>query len=154
MAVEFLADAAAIERRLAALAASEPVAPVGPDAPLLANLTALENLTLVGAFHHPLGDGELAAEATARLQALGLAHCSHRRRPELSAREAFGVQMARAAMRPGATVVIVTPFALVPELESDTSIREIVAALGLTAVRILDYPGNRGRYRNPDGGEP
>ena len=154
MAVEFLADAAAIERRLTELNADAPVAPVGPDVPLLANLSALENLTLVGAFHRPLADGELEAEAVDRLRALGLAHCGHRRRPDMSAREAFGVQMARAAMRPGATVVIATPFALVPELESDAAIRQAVAALGLSGVRILDYPSNRGRYRDPDEGEP
>lgn len=154
MAVEFLADAAAIERRLADLNAHGPVAPVGPDAPLLGNLSALENLTLVGAFHRQQGDGELQAEAAGLLQALGLGHCAHRRRPELSAREAFGVQLARAAMRPGATVVIATPFALVPELESDAAIRQAVAALGLSGVRILDYPSNRGRYRDPDEEEP
>lgn len=154
MAVEFLADVATIERRLAELAANGPVAPVAPDTPLLANLSSLENIMLVGAFHQGRSSAELEAAASRLLEALNLGHCANRRQPELNARETFGVQLARAAMRPGARVVIVAPFALVPELESDATVREAVAALGLSDVRILDYPSNRGRYRASDEEKP
>jgi len=146
VAVELLPDAAAIARRLDQLAAAGPVAPVAAEAPLLANLSAQENLELVGAFHGHRAAAELAATAAETLARLGIAYCAGRRRPELSAREAFLVQLGRAAMAPGARVVMVTPFAQVPELASDSPIQEALAALGLTEFRILDYPSNRDRY--------
>ena len=146
MAVELLPDAEAIARRLDQLAAAGPVAPVAAEAPLLANLTAQENLELVGAFHGHQTARDLAAAAAETLARLGIAHCAGRRRPELTAREAFLVQLGRAAMQPQARAVLVTPFAQMPELASDAPIQEALTALGLADYRILDYPSNRDRY--------
>lgn len=145
-----MADSDAIGHRLAQLADAGPVAPVAPDTPLLANLSARENLVLVAAFQGRSGAEELEERAADRLRRLDLGHCADRRRPELTAREAFLVQIARATMRPGATPVIVTPFFLVPELESDEPIHQALQALGVEEARILDYATNRDRYRHRD----
>lgn len=145
-ALELLPDADAIDRRLDQLAAEEPVAPVAPQAPLLANLSAQENLELIGAFHGKQTAPALAARAAEALASLGVGHCADRRPTELTAHETFMVLLGRAAMRPGALGVLVTPFTQVPELESDTPIFEALAALDRNRFRILDYPSNRSRY--------
>lgn len=146
MTVEFLPDAEVIDRRLDQLAAAGPVAPVAPDVPLLASLSALENLELIGAFHCHLAARNLTASASATLGRLGIAYCAPRRRDDLTAHEAFLVQLGRAAMRPQAMTVLVTPFSQVPELDSDGPIAEALAALEVAHFHILDYPSNRNLY--------
>ncbi|HKJ70314.1 MAG TPA: hypothetical protein VKA55_00980 [Gammaproteobacteria bacterium] len=148
MAVELLDDTAAIRRRLDELAGEGPLAPVAPEAPLLANLSARENVALVGAFHGRLPEAELDAAADALLQRLGVGGSGGRRPAELGDREAFLVQMGRAAMRPEARLVVVTPFTLMPELESDAPVAEALAAVGAESWDILDYATNAHRYRS------
>ncbi|MFP4616521.1 MAG: hypothetical protein ACLFRB_11695 [Thiohalorhabdus sp.] len=146
MTMEFLPDAEVISRRLDQLAAAGPVAPVAPDVPLLASLSAQENLELIGAFHGHFTSRDLTASASVTLARLGIAYCAPRHRDELTAREAFLVQVGRAAMRPQAMMVLVTPFSQVPELDSDGPIEEALAALEVTRFRVLDYPSNRNLY--------
>ncbi|MFB6261318.1 MAG: hypothetical protein ABEK42_11730, partial [Thiohalorhabdaceae bacterium] len=82
----------------------------------------------------------MGSRAAETLAGLGIAHCGPRRPTALTAHEAFMVQLGRAAMRPQALGVLVTPFAQVPELDSDAPILEALAALGLERFRVLDYP--------------
>ena len=149
MAVAFLPDRAAIDTRLEAEATRGPLAPVAPQAPLLANLSAWENVALVAAFHE--GTRSAATmEATARsaLARLGLTAVAETREGGLTPHQAFLVQLARAAMRPAARLVLVTPFTLVPDLADDAPITAALAALGEEREPlILDYAANRPRYR-------
>lgn len=136
----------AIDRRLDQLAAAGPLAPVAPKTPLLANLSALENLELVGAFHGHENAKDLAVTARDTLALLAIPHCADQRPAALSDNETFRVQLARAAMREGALMVVVMPFVQVPELESDLALHQALQALGLEDVRILDIPSHRHRY--------
>ena len=149
MAVAFLPDRAAIDTRLEAEATRGPLAPVAPQAPLLANLSAWENVALVAAFHEgPRSAAAVEATARAALEQLGLGGIADARESSLTPHQAFLVQLARAAMRPAAGLVLVTPFALVPDLADDAPITAALADLGEERdPLILDYAANRPRYR-------
>jgi len=144
--LELLPDTDAIDHRLTQLASEGPVAPAALQTPLLANLSAQENLELVGAFHSQKGASALVARAAQTLANLDMGPCAARRPAELTDREALMIQLARAAMRPGALAVLVTPFTQAPELDSDAPIRQAITALGLNRLCILDFPSNRHRY--------
>ena len=146
MALEILPDTQAIDRRLDQLAASGPIAPVASQTPLIANLSARENLELVGAFHGRQGSRELAATARETLALLEIPHCAEHRPAALTDQEAFRVQVARAAMRTDALKILVTPFIQVPSLESDHPIHGALQALAIRQFRILDLPSHRHRY--------
>lgn len=115
--------------------------------PLIANLTVLENVALMAEYHRHLPARRAEPEARALLERLELGWAADLRPGRLGPEQAFGAQLARAAARQGARLVLVEPFVMLAGAADAAPVRAALEALGrLAPVTVLDYVANGERY--------
>ncbi|HOF04921.1 MAG TPA: hypothetical protein PK175_11115 [Syntrophales bacterium] len=121
---------------------------VSRKAPLLSNLSVLENIALINQYHH--GFSRQKAEETAReyLRRLDLESLAGKRNPQLLEEQRFGVLVLRAAMIEDSLLVLDRPFQMMPALGDSGFIYNVIASVTdrFRECHILDYSLNAGRY--------
>lgn len=124
---------------------------VSAELPLRANLSVLENVTLVAQIRLDAGFDALARSSLELLERVGCAAAAHKRDDDLSAEERFGAKLARALVLGPAVCVIDRPALLLPDTHYPPHVARILAALAdrYEECRILDYAWNAPLYPPP-----
>jgi ABC-type nitrate/sulfonate/bicarbonate transport system ATPase subunit len=120
---------------------------VSPDLPLLANLSALENVRVIRHFHDRKRDHGLPA--TMELMArLGIDDAAHLPPSHLKERTAFKVKLLRALMLPNAALGIDRPFSQLHGLFDIAPVLRIIEDIEAYVERCVffDYKRNSRRY--------
>lgn len=123
-------------------------APVSPDIPLLSNLTAVDNVSLIMRVHTQNGDSEIFRTLDSLFSELGIAETKCLKPSLLDERTIFIVKLLRAAMMPGAAILIDRPFFMIKNMADIRPVREMLALLDthFSKCIITDYEWHSGRY--------
>ena len=121
---------------------------VSPEAPLISNLSVLENCALILMFRRRMKKKAANETVMTGLEALGLAGLADRRNPDLTDEERFAVLVLRAVMVENNAVAIDRPFQIVPDSADASFIRRTLSLLKdrLHECVVFDYTWNRERY--------
>lgn len=130
-------------------------APVSPNVPLISNLTAWQNVSLIAQYHDRLSEREAWKQSLSYLERLDLHQCAEKRPPELSPEESFAVMTLRASMIHDAIILVCDPFRLLAHHLNATFIYNVLKRLDdlYTQCHIFDYLSNKERYRTNDAQE-
>jgi ABC-type lipoprotein export system ATPase subunit len=137
------------ERR--ALIAQHPEAiVVSEELPLRANLSVLENITMVLQYRTNTYIGEANDTAWKLLNQVGHAGCAERRDPELNYEERFITKLLRAVVLDPPLILIDRPAQLLPDTHYPHFLNRILLALEgrFGQCWILDYAWNAPLYSN------
>lgn len=137
-------------RRIAFLEQRPKAALVSEDLPLRANLSVMENITVVLQFRTNSYIGEANDLAWELLKLVGHTDCAQRRDPELSAEERFIAKLLRAVVVTPPLVVIDRPAQLLPDTNYPFYLNRTLLALQgkFEECLILDYAWNAPLYSN------
>ncbi len=121
---------------------------VSLDVPLISNLSVLQNIALIKAYHYNMPSKEAEALALHYLEKLTLTGIAFKRNPALNYEERFCAMILRAVMVEDNTVLIDRPFQIMPDLKDSRYIGEVFHAIDdlLHNCFIFDYIWNRDRY--------
>lgn len=137
-------------QRLAFLNQRPKAALVSEDLPLRANLSVMENITVVLQFRTNSYIGEANDLAWGLLTLVGHTACAQRRDPELTAEERFIAKLLRAVVVTPPLVVIDRPAQLLPDTNYPYFLNRTLLALPgkFEECLILDYAWNAPLYSN------
>lgn len=143
--VVMLADNA---QRLAFLEEHRQAALVSEDLPLRANLSVMENITVVLQFRTNSYIGEANDVAWELLTLVGHTGCAQRRDPELSTEERFIAKLLRAAVLRPPVILIDRPAQLLPDTNYPFFLNRTLLALQgrFEQCLIVDYAWNAPLY--------
>jgi len=146
--VVMMADAA---QRIAFLEQHPKAALVSEDLPLRANLSVMENITVVLQFRTNSYIGEANDIAWDLLALVGHTDCAQRRDPELSSEERFIAKLLRAAVATPPLIIIDRPAQLLPDTHYPFYLNRTLLALQgkFEQCLILDYAWNAPLYSKP-----
>ena len=121
---------------------------VSLNAPLISNLSVLNNITLIKEFHHHMSRRRADALVLSCLERMNLAHIAPKRNPALTNAERFCAMVLRATMVEENAVLIDRPFKIIPELQDSNFIGEVLKTFDdlLHECCVFDYIWNRDRY--------
>jgi len=125
-----------------------PVGLVSREAPLISNLSVLENIALIRQYHGRLSRRQAEDMAREYLQRLQVEDLAGRRNPSLREEERFCVMVLRAVMLEDSILVLDRPFEMMPALGESRFIYDIIhhVAEMHRECHIFDYFLNEGRY--------
>lgn len=137
-------------QRIAFLDQRPKAALVSEDLPLRANLSVMENLTVVLQFRTNSYIGEANDLAWELLTLVGHTDCAQRRDPELTSEERFIAKLLRAVVVTPPLVVIDRPAQLLPDTNYPFFLNRTLLALQgkFEECLILDYAWNAPLYSN------
>ena len=144
--VVMLADNA---QRLAFLDQHPHASLVSEDLPLRANLSVMENITVVLQFRTNTYIGEANDTAWELLVHVGHAGCAQKRDPELTSEERFIAKLLRAAVLRPTTILIDRPAQLLPDTNYPFFLNRTLLALQghFEQCLIVDYAWNAPLYK-------
>lgn len=133
---------------MAAVAAlPDDVARVGPDLPLRANLSALDNIALIPLYQRHYSADESVRQAGQMLGLLGHADIAPLRDPDMTAAQRFVTQLARALMLRRPRLVIDRPGAMLYDVPYPRFIQQLAAHAELDGSwEIYDFSWNQALY--------
>jgi ABC-type lipoprotein export system ATPase subunit len=139
---------AGLAERQAFLEQHAQAAMVSDDLPLRANLSVLENITVVLQFRTNTYIGEAADRAWELLQLVGSTGCAERRDPELSHEERFLAKLLRAIVMTPPLILIDRPAHMLPDSNYPFFLNDTLRALEgrFEQCLILDYAWNAPLY--------
>ena len=119
---------------------------MSPDIPLLANLSILENVSLVQEFHQK--EGLSRQDMHALIALLKLDKLTNQLPSSVSSLQRFQAKTARALMLPGARLTIDRPFDQVGHITDISAIWKLLTGLEpfFQGCTFLDYRGNEKKY--------
>lgn len=136
-------------QRLAFLDRHPGAALVSEDLPLRANLSVLENMTVVLQFRTNSYIGEANDIAWELLTLAGHTECAQRRDPELTTEERFVARLLRAVVMTPPLIIIDRPAQLLPDTNYPFYLNRTLLALQgkFEQCLIVDYAWNEPLYR-------
>ncbi|HEX7812449.1 MAG TPA: hypothetical protein VF460_11115 [Burkholderiales bacterium] len=136
--------------RLALIEQHPSAAMVSHDLPLRANLSVMENITVVLQFRTNSYIGEANDRAWELLQLVGGTDCAERRDPELSTEERFIAKLLRAVVLTPPIILIDRPAQLLPDTNYPFFLNRTLLALAgrFEQCLILDYAWNAPLYNS------
>lgn len=138
------------EERLALIEQHPRAAMVSHDLPLRANLSVLENITVVLQFRTNSYIGEANDVAWNLLTLVNSTDCAQRRDPELSTEERFIAKLLRAVVLTPPIILIDRPALLLPDTNYPFFLNRTLLALAgkFEQCLILDYAWNAPLYNS------
>lgn len=138
-------------QRVAFLGQHTKAALVSEDLPLRANLSVMENITVVLQFRTNSYIGEANDIAWNLLTSVGHTGCAQKRDPELTSEERFIAKLLRAVVATPSLIIVDRPAQLLPDTNYPFHLNRILLALQgrFEQCLIVDYAWNAPLYGKP-----
>jgi len=121
---------------------------VSLEAPLISNLSVLENISLLRQYHQRLSRRQAEDLTREYLRIFQMEDLAGKRNPVLDENQRFCVMVLRAVMVDNPVLVLDRPFKIMPDLADARFIYDVVGKVEgrYRECLILDYLWNEGRY--------